>query len=205
MARTRAQRRAAVTHTPEARRERGGSIPAAAVFSFLKETRGKTSWTTRDLLKSLRMAPAGARQALAALEMQGYIKPAGHHENAWVTTDAGESVSGSKFPRYSLASVEQSLASFAEHLKRVNDDRSAKYRIAEAVAFGDFLSRATRVQAADVGVRLVPRNAAEHEAESATSREKQQAFLKQLKGKTPLINVQSHADWMSARTHRKLI
>ncbi len=135
--------------------------------------------------------------------MQGYIKPTGSRE--WMTTPAGESVSGSKPPRYTRESVEQSLASFADHLKRVNEDSSADYKIAEAVAFGDFLSGRARVQAADVGIRLEPRNPAAHHPHWAGERVRQESFLKQLRGRTPLVNVQPYSDWMSARTHRKLI
>jgi hypothetical protein len=59
------------------------STPAAALlsflnlFSFLKETRGMTSWTARDLAKSLKISPTAAKQALAILEMQGYVKSTG--------------------------------------------------------------------------------------------------------------------------------
>lgn len=91
--------------------------------------------------------------------MQGYVRLA-ESKNEWVTTPEGEIVSGSKFPKYSRETVERSLASFADHLKRVNQDSSAEYKIADAVAFGDFLSGRARVQAADVGIRLElePRN-----------------------------------------------
>ena len=51
------------------------SLPAAALLSFLRKTRGATSWTVRDLAKSLNIAPIAARQGLAILEMQGYVKP----------------------------------------------------------------------------------------------------------------------------------
>jgi hypothetical protein len=78
------------------------------------------------------------KQALVILEMQGYIQPAGTKE--WMTTQQGEIVSGSKFPKYSHEIVEQSFASFADHLKRVNQDSSAEYKVADAVAFGDFLA-----------------------------------------------------------------
>ena len=180
------------------------SLPPAALFSFLKETRGLTSWTTYDFSKSLKISPATAKQALAVLEMQGYIKPAGA-KGEWLTTEAGEVVSGSKFPRYSRESVEQSLASFAEHLKRVNEDHTAEYKVADAVAFGDFLSGRARVQAADVGIRLEPRNPIGHHPHFASERSRQEAFLRQLKGKTPLLNVQPYAEWMGARTHRTLV
>jgi len=85
------------------------SLPATAFFSFLKETRGITSWTGRDFAKTLNLSTADAKEALAILEMQGYVKATGSKE--WMTTPQGEIVSGSKFPKYSRESVERSLAS----------------------------------------------------------------------------------------------
>jgi len=180
------------------------ALPAAALLSFLKETRATTTWTVRDLAKSLNMSPAAAKQALAILEMQGYVKPT-ESKDEWMTTPAGESVSGSKMPRYSRETVEQSLTSFADHLKRVNRDSSAEYKIADAVAFGDFLSGRARVQAADVGIRLEPRNRAAHHPHWVSEHARQEAFLKQLRGRTPLVNLQPYAEWMSARAHQKLL
>jgi DNA-binding transcriptional regulator YhcF (GntR family) len=179
-------------------------LPATALFSFLRETRGTTGWTSRDFAKTLNLSTADAKEALAILEMQGYIKPA-ESKGEWITTTAGESVSGSKFPKYSRESVERSLDSFADHLKRVNQDSSAEYKVADAVAFGDLLSGRARVQAADVGIRLEPRNPTAHHPHWAAERESQQAFLKQLRGKTALLNLQLYAEWMNARTHRSLL
>ncbi len=101
--------------------------------------------------------------------------------------------------------MERTLDSFADHLKRVNQDSSAEYKVADAVAFGDFSSGRAHVQAADIGIRLEPRNPAAHHPHWAGERERQEAFLKQLRGKTPLLNLQSYEEWMSARAHRKLI
>jgi DNA-binding transcriptional regulator YhcF (GntR family) len=200
-----------IARNPESRQKRlfeepakPVSLPATALFSFLKETRGITSWTTRDLAKTLNLRATSTKEALAILEMQGYIKPA-ESKGEWITTPAGEIVSGSKFPKYSRETVERSLAAFADHLKRVNQDSSAEYKTAEAVAFGDFLSGRARVQAADVGIRLEPRNPAAHHQHWAGERERQEVFLKQLRGKTPLLNLHPFADWMGARTHRKLL
>ena len=179
------------------------SLPATALFSFLKERRGMTSWTIRDFAKTLSLRTVDAKEALAILEMQGYVKPTGSKE--WMTTPAGETVSGSKAPRYNPETVDQSLASFAEHLKRVNQDSSAEYKITQAVAFGDFLSGRPRVQAADVGIGLEPRNPTAHHPHWAGERARQEAFLKQLRGKTPLLNLQPYAEWMNARKHRKLL
>jgi DNA-binding transcriptional regulator YhcF (GntR family) len=178
------------------------AIPAAALFSFLKETRGTTSWMARDLARALKISPAAAKQALAILEMQGYVKPTSSTD--WTTTPAGEIVCGSKFRRYSRETVERSLESFSDHLKRVSEDASAEYKIAEAVAFGDFLSGRPRVQAADVGIRLEPRDPGAHDAKSAAEQGRQDAFLRELRGRTPLVNLHSYATWMSARTHRSL-
>ena len=179
------------------------SLPAAALFSFLKETRGITSWTTSDLAKTLNLSPAAARDALAILEMQGYVKPTAVKDE-WTTTPAGEAVSGSKPPRYSPETIERSLAALADHLKLVNQDSSAEYKITDAVAFGDFLSRRARVQAADIGIKLEPRNRAASD-NSASEQSRQEAFLRQLRGKTPLLNLQPYAEWMSARRHRNLL
>jgi DNA-binding transcriptional regulator YhcF (GntR family) len=185
------------------------ALPAAALLSFLKETRGATTWTVRDLTKTLKLTPVAAKEAIAILQMQGYVNSAGS-KGEWITTQAGEIVSGSKTPRYSHATVEESLAAFADHLKRVNEDSSARYKIAQAVAFGDFLSNRVRVQAADIGIRLTPRSlAAEIPREPAqqppAERERQATFLKQLRGRTPLLNILPYAEWMSVRTHRNLL
>jgi hypothetical protein len=180
------------------------SLPVAALFSFLKETRELTTWTVRDMTKALNISQAAAKHALAILEIQGYVKLTGSKDE-WMTMPAGESVSGSKLPRYSPESLEQSLASFADHLKLVNQDPSAEYKVADAVAFGDFLSKRARVQAADVGIRLEPRNLTGHHPHRASEQNRQEAFLKQLRGRTPLLNLQPYAEWMNARTHRKLL
>ncbi len=142
-------------------------------------------------------------KALAILEMQGYVKPI-TAKDEWMTTPAGEIVSGSQSPRYSRETIERSLASLADHLKLVNQDSSAEYKIEDAVAFGDFLSKSVRVQAADVGIRLEPRNRAANE-NSASEHAKQEDFLKLLRGRTPLVNLHPYAEWMGARTHRKLL
>jgi hypothetical protein len=178
-------------------------LPAAALLSFLKETRGATTWTGHDFAKTLALSRGAAKQAIAILEMQGYVKLSGKKDE-WITTPQGETVSVSKFPRYSRATLERSLDSFADHLKRVNEDSSASYKIADAVAFGDFLADRARVQAADIGIRMVPRDAAVA-PNSAGEQARQAAFLRQLRGRTPLVNLLPYADWMGARTHRNLL
>src|SRR5579863_2212144 len=131
------------------------SVSAAAAFSFLKETKGLLTWTPSDLAKSLKISLAQAKQVLAALQMQGYIKP--HATGEWLTTLAGETVSGAKTPRFTPEGIEEALANLRSRIKLVNQDSKSPYKITDAAAFGDFLSGQARAQAADVGIQLVRR------------------------------------------------
>lgn len=178
------------------------SVFAAAAFSFLKETKGLLTWTPDDLAKSLKISVAEGKQVLAALEMQGYIKP--HGRDQWLTTLAGETVSGAKSPRFTPESIEEALAALYSRIKLVNQDSKAPYKITDAVAFGDFLSGQARAQAADVGIRLVRRKSegGEHSKKEQVAR---LAVLKQLRGKTPMLNVRPYEEWMGSRTHRSLL
>src|SRR5215831_5558221 len=83
------------------------AVSREAVFSFLKDTRGIVTWTAADLARTLRVSVAQVRQALPILEMQGYIRAAEHSE--WMTTIAGEQISGSASPRFKKAAVERAL------------------------------------------------------------------------------------------------
>ncbi len=183
-------------------REVQPSVSAAAAFSFLKETKGLLTWTLSDLAKSLKISPAEAKQVLAALEMQGYIKP--HGTGEWLTTLAGETVSGAKTPRFTPESIEVALAALRSRIKLVNRNSQSPYEITDAVAFGDFLSAQARAQAADVGIQLVRRTSegGEHSKKEQVAR---LAFLKQLRGKTQMLNVRPYEEWMGSRTHRSLL
>ena len=178
-------------------------IPAAELLSFLKEVRGVQTWTEKDLAKILRIALPHAKEAIAVLQLQGYIQPAGN-TGKWRVTEQGEIVSGAKSPRFTPQSVEDALAGLRDRIKAANENPAAAYRITEAVAFGDFLLGAPRVQAPDVGIRLVPKSdsgpiasAQEHAAELH--------FLKELRGKTALLHVIPYEDWMSSRSHQRLL
>ena len=178
-------------------------IPAAELLSFLKEVRGVQTWTEKDLAKILRMATPQAEEAIAVLQLQGYIQPAAN-TGKWRVTEQGEIVSGAKPPRFTRQSVEDALAGLRDRIKAVNENPAAPYRITEAVAFGDFLRDAPRVQAADVGIRRVSKSdsgpiasAQEHAAEVH--------FLRELRGKTALLHVIPYEDWMSSRSHERLL
>ena len=96
---------------------RVGAIPAVpieAVFSFLKGTKGTSSWTKQDFAGTLKISVADAAKILPVIQMQGYINP---YHDEWVTTTAGEDVSGARPPRFSPEKVEEALAELRERIK----------------------------------------------------------------------------------------
>jgi hypothetical protein len=186
-------------NTKRTNRRRGlfPSIPVAEVFSFLKDTKGLSSWTLRDLAGTLGISMASADEILPLLEMQGYI---GAYRKEWVTTISGEVVSGSKFPRFTPETIEAAISSLQKRIDAANKDSKAPYRVKRAVAFGDFLNKTKmRVQAADIGILLEVRKTKRHDIPT------ERPFLKLLRGKTAMLNLKPYEDWMRARTHRKIV
>src|SRR5579872_6440122 len=106
----------------------GLKIAPAAVWSFLKETRGKSLWTAQDMAKSLNIKVAEANVALPILEAQGYVKFS-REQQSWITTPAGEEVSGSRMPRFTRDSVEKALLELAGRIKTFNKDSKFKFKI----------------------------------------------------------------------------
>jgi hypothetical protein len=179
-------------------------VPAAEALSFLKEVKGAVTWTDRDLAKSLNVNMAEAKEVLAVMELQGYVESAGTTKK-WRTTEQGDLVSGAKSPRFTREGVEQGLSTIRDRIQAVNQDTNAPYRVSEAVAFGDFLSERPRLQAADIGIRLVPRKSGANQTETAREHAAEEAFLKELRGKTASLHIQRYEEWMSARSHLKLL
>jgi hypothetical protein len=176
-------------------------MPLAAVLSFVKETRGTLTWSIQDMVRSLKISEPEANQIIGILSLQGYVKPALDNQG-WLTTPAGEDVSGSKLPRYKISSVNEALSALEKNIESLNHDRHARFHVAEAVAYGDFLLGRPMVQAADVGVRLVPGTGIPKEP--ASSRQSVD-FLKQLRGKTALLLLHPYELWMSIKSHRRLV
>ena len=85
------------------------SLAAAELLSFLKQTRAATPWTEPDLAKTLNIGVNEARQALDIMQFEGYVASAGG-PGKWRTTLQGESVSGSKPPRFTRESVDRALS-----------------------------------------------------------------------------------------------
>lgn len=103
-----------------------------------------------------------------------------------------------------MKAVQDAIAGLRDRIKAANDDADAPYRIIEAVAFGDFLTDAARIQAAEVGIRLTSKSDTPPTS-SAKQRAAGLAFLKQLRGKTALLHVIPYEDWMSSRSHVPLL
>lgn len=177
--------------------------PAAELLSFLKEVRGVQPWTEKDLSTTLRIRSPQVKEAIAVLQLQGYIEPASH-AGKWRVTEQREIVSGAKPPRFTRQGVKDSLAGISHRIKSANEDPRVQYRSTEAVAFGEFLRDATRVRAADVGIRLVPKSASGPIA-SAQEHAAELDFLRELRGKTALLQVIPYEDWMSSRSHLRLL
>jgi len=187
------------------------SIPAQAALSFLRDTKGTLTWTARDLADSLNINRRDAEQILAFLQAQGYAQPARQRGSArgtdqWMTTPAGETVSGAKASRFTRESVEQALSALKDRIKQTNKNPQAPFHITDAVAFGDFLlPDRVRVQSADVGIRLVQRDASANEPRSASDAKAERKFLRQLRAKSALLTLRPYADWMRNRSHRALL
>jgi hypothetical protein len=180
------------------------SISADAALSFLKDTKGAVTWSVSDLAATLKISRTDAERVVALLAAQGYVQPA--HQGEWMTTPAGESVSGAKLPRFSQESVEQAVKSLKERINRANRDSKITFRITDAVVFGDFLLKdRTRVQAADVGIGLVQRGEASGDPRSAFSAKAERQFLKQLRGRAALLHIRPYANWMRKRSHLDLL
>ena len=177
------------------------TIPLEEVMSFLKETRSALTWSEKEMANSLNITLAEAGRVIELLGLQGYIKRSSVG-NAWMTTINGEAVSGSKPPRFGPERVEKALADLKDRIAAVNRDRRAAFRIADAIAFGDFLLKIPRVQAAEVGIRLVAHMQADTPNHLASG---EREFLRLMRGKGGLLRIQSYQPWMSSRSHRRLV
>jgi hypothetical protein len=112
-------------------------LPAAELLSFLRQTHG--AWTERDLSKALNISSTEAKQAVAAMQLQGYAEPIGRTKK-WRTTEEGVTVSGAKTARFTREAVEQALSALHDRIQAINSDPNAEYAVSEAVAFGRLFS-----------------------------------------------------------------
>jgi hypothetical protein len=173
------------------------------VLSFLKESRGTPQWTVQELARSLKVSIAVAKHVVPFLQSQGYIEAS--DSGGWLTTVSGDAVSGSPPPGYTPEAVEAALSALAARIKATNQNASARFRVTKAVAFGDFLSGRARVQAADAGVLLGSGGPASLKISTAVEMAAEREFMRRLKAKSPLLDIQPYEDWMGSRRHRKLL
>jgi hypothetical protein len=138
------------------------------------------------------------------MQLQGYAEPIARSQK-WRTTEQGLTVSGAKAARLTLEAVEQALSALRDRIQSINNDKSAEYTVCEAVAFGDFLTEQPRVQAVDVGIRLTPRKRDSEARGMAVEHKAEEVFLKQLRVRNATLHIQPYEEWMSARSHRKLL
>jgi len=184
-------------------------VAVDALLSFLKETKGLLSWSTADLADTLKLTRAQTVEVLTLLRAQGYVQAESGKSDQWLTTTSGETVSGSKLPRFSPEKVRQALASLQQAIEENNKNKNSEYKIARAVAFGDFLKHSAstigKVQAADIGIELTPRSPAADNLNSAPESAAKSAFLHSLRAKSALLNLHLYAPWMSSRSHLNLL
>jgi DNA-binding transcriptional MocR family regulator len=180
-----------------------------ALLSFLKETKGVFSWSTKDLADTLKLSRAQAAEVLTLLRAQGYVQAESGKSDQWLTTTSGETVSGSKLFRFNPEKVRQALASLQQAIEENNKNKNSQYKITRAVAFGDFLKHASstvgKVQAADVGIELTPRSSAADNLNSAPESAAKSAFLHSLRAKSAQLKLHPFAPWMSSRSHLNLL
>lgn len=172
------------------------------VFSFLKEMKGELSWTARDMSDSLKIGVADVKRALPLLELQGYVKPEG--KSQWITTSSGEAVAGAKAPRFNREAIEKALTALQRQIRQVNQDTSSEFKVTKAVAFGDFLRGASRVQAPDIGIQAAQRGPAIVRGPMKQHRAMRE-FLTKLRGRRAVLNLIPYEEWMRTRSHRDLL
>jgi hypothetical protein len=90
--------------------------------------------TERDLSKALNVSSIEAKQAVAAMQLQGYTEPIGRTQK-WRTTEEGVTVSGAKTARFTREAVEQALSALHDRIQAINSDPNAEYAVSEAVGF----------------------------------------------------------------------
>jgi hypothetical protein len=171
-------------------------VSSRAVFSFLKDMRGVLTWTASQLVATLNVRELDADAILTVLQTEGYIVKTESGE--WSTTASGQTVSGSKQPRFQCHGVDGAVSALFDRIAAINRDSNSEFRVTEAVAYGDFLLGRENCQAADVGIELTRQRA-------STGKGNTNDFLQHLSDKSRFLNIQPYEKWMSDRSHRRLL
>ena len=177
------------------------ALAPAAALSFLKDTRGMPAWTVADMQGILRITKADAEKTITLLAMQGYVAK-DSKSDSWFTTAAGNSVAGSATPSFAPEVVEKALRALEEHVALHNRASKGGARVSKAIAYGDFLLKLSRVQAADVGIELSPLAA---ETPVNTARNEQRKIFQELRAKSRHFRLLAFLPWMKERSHLALV
>ena len=135
------------------------------------------------------------------MQLQDYAEPIARTQK-WRTTEAGLTISGAKTARLTREAVEQALSALRDRIQAINNDKSAEYVRSRGVWRVSLAGRTS--SPAEVGIRLTPRKG-ESEAGMAVEHKPEEAFLKQLRGRSAALHIQDYEAWMSARSHRTLL
>jgi len=77
-------------------------------------------------------------------------------------------------------------------------------RHADLIAFSDFLDDHPKLQAADAGVSLSPKQSDQVVTATAMEHKREEHVLADLKAKSPMLHLRLMEDWMRKRSHRDL-
>lgn len=113
------------------------AVAAEAALSFLKDTKGALTWSAKDVSDVLKIPKREAERVIPLLEAQGYAQRT-HQPGEWMTTPAGESVSGAKPPRFTRDTVEQAVIALQDRIQEANKNAKGPYKITHAVGVRRF-------------------------------------------------------------------
>jgi hypothetical protein len=154
--------------------------------------RSRPSWTSEQLIDVLKIKQGEADGIAATLEMLGYIESVPGKKDTWKNTEAGNTVSGAKPPRFKPEKVLEAIEQLRARAEQMNSDPAAPVHVTDVVAFGDFLDELEKVQAADVGVGLT--STADHKIT--------EDVLTNLRARSTMLHLHPYEDWMRKRSHR---
>ena len=109
---------------------------------------------------------------------------------------------GSATPSFTPEVVEKALRALEERIALHNRALEGAARVSKAVAYGDFLLKLSRVQAADVGIELSPPAA---EAPVNAARNEQRKIFQELRAKSRHFRLLAFLPWMEERSHLALV
>lgn len=180
-------------------------LPAAALLSFIKQVTADSSWDAKRLAEILNVKAADVPQLTGMLEMLGYAEPVPDKTNTWRNTAAGNTVSGAKPPRFKHDAVLKALGDLRARVEEMNAATTSPFQVTSLIAFGDFLDKQPKAQAADVGVGLTPAKSHHDDPATAVEHKREEHFLTDLKAKSTMLHLHPIEDWMRNRSHQDLL